>query len=47
MEEAIITEQPKLLGANAIRQVHVTIGGLPMTSYGRSHYYTATETTRS
>ena len=25
MEEAIITEQPKLLGANAIRRVYVTI----------------------
>ena len=25
MEEAIITEQPKLLGANAVRRVYVTI----------------------
>ena len=33
MEEAIITEQPKLLGANAMtRRVHVTIGCHPMTS---------------
>ena len=47
MEEAIITEQPKPLGANAIRRVHVTIGYHPMTSYGRSHYYRATKTTRS
>ena len=47
MEEAIITELLKLLGANAIRGVHVTIGCHPMTSYGRRHYYTATKTTRS
>ena len=32
MEEAIITEQPKLLAPNAIRRVHVIIGCHPMTS---------------